>query len=249
MGFLEAIVSDIGSLAVPALFNVYFAVASIPVGFVLAVLLALARHSRRPVLSRFAAVYIYAFRGSPLFIQLFMVYSLMLSLNLSLWRPWGVDGFVLHPLFLGPLVLTLNTTAYTAEIIFGALRTVPQGELDAARAYGMSPWRQFRSVIWPNTIRVAWPAYTNEVVFLFQATALVYFALPVVDQQRDLMSKATDLFYRDFNVFAHYAVAAGYFLVISWLIFVGCGAVNRRLNAHVAPQRRVALRYAPKYLR
>ena len=70
--------------------------------------------------------------------------------NLSVWKPLGIDWLVLHPLFLGPAVLALNTTAYTAEIFYGALQTVPRGEIEAARAYGMSGLQQFRSVIWPN---------------------------------------------------------------------------------------------------
>jgi polar amino acid transport system permease protein len=200
------------------------------------------------VLSRLAGGFIYAFRGSPLFIQFFAAYTGMLALNLSVWQPLGVSGFVLHPLFLGPLVLTLNTTAYSAEIFSGALGTVPKSELDAAHAFGMGPWRRFRAVLWPNMIRVAWPAYTNEVVFLFHATALVYFTLPIVNQQRDLMAMADQLFRTDYNVFLHFAVAALYFLAISLVVFFAFGLVYRRLTRHLAaaPKR---LRFLPRYLR
>ncbi len=153
-----------------------------------------------------------------------MFYSLALSLNVSLWRPWGVSGVVLHPLFIGPLVLTLNTAAYTAEIFYGALRAVPRGEIEAARAYGMNRVQQFRHVVWPNLIRLAWPAYTNEVVFLFHATAIVYFALPVIGTQRDLMITAKDLFERDYNAFLHFSVAALYFLAVSLVLFFLSGS-------------------------
>ena len=78
-------------------------------------------------------------------------------------------------------------------------------------------------MIWPHLIRIAWPAYTNEVVFLFHATALVYFTLPVIDQQKDLMNKAGELFERDYNAFLHFSVAALYFLAISICIFVVFG--------------------------
>jgi His/Glu/Gln/Arg/opine family amino acid ABC transporter permease subunit len=233
MAWLDAILRDVATLAVPSLFNLYFAFASIPVGFVLAIFLALGKASRNPVIARLSAGYIYALRGSPFFIQLFMIYSLMLALNLPLWKPLGVDWFVLHPLFLGPLILALNTTAYTAEIFHGAMMTVPRGEIEAARAYGMSRVQQFRSVIWPNLIRIAWPGYTNEVVFLFHATALIYFTLPVIDEQKDLMNKAGELFERDFNAVLHYAVAAAYFLTISIAIFTVSGLVYRRLMRHL----------------
>ena len=140
---------------------------------------------------------------------------------------------MLHPLFLGPLILALNTTAYTAEIFHGALITVPRGEVEAARAYGMSGWQQFRSVIWPHLIRIAWPAYTNEVVFLFHATALIYFTLPVIDEQKDLMNKAGELFERDYNALLHFSVAALYFLAISICIFFVFGLIYRRLMRHM----------------
>jgi len=231
--FLAPILHDIGLMARPALFNIYFAFASIPIGFVLAIFFALGKASRNRLISSLCRGYIYAFRGSPFFIQLFMFYSLMLAFNLSLWRPLGIDGIVLNPLVLGPVILALNTTAYTAEIFYGALMTVPKGEVEAARAYGMSRLQQFRSVIWPHLIRIAWPAYTNEVVFLFHATALIYFTLPVINDQKDLMNMAGDLFERDYNAVLHFSVAALYFLAISLAIFVVFGMVYRRLTRHM----------------
>jgi polar amino acid transport system permease protein len=245
----NAILRAFGTLAVPSLFNLYFAFASIPVGFVLAIGLALARASKHPLGARLAGAYVYAFRGSPLFIQLFMFYSIMLSLNLSVWKPMGISWLVLHPLFLGPLVLILNTSAYGAEIFYGALKTVPKSEIEAARAYGMSKWRLFRSVIWPNMIRLAWPAYTNEVVFLFHATALIYFTLPVIDQQKDLMNKAGELFERDYNVFLYFSVAGAYFLFFSLIIFFLFGRIYKIMNRHLVSDGGPRLRFAPRYMR
>ncbi len=242
-GFLD----DLAIMAPAVLFNIYFAAASIPIGFVLAIFLALGKSSSNPLINRLSRGYIYAFRGSPLFIQFFMFYSLALSLNMSVWRPMGISGFVLHPLFIGPLVLVLNTAAYTAEIFYGALRAVPRGAIEAARAYGMSRSQQFRRVVWPNLIRLAWPAYTNEVVFLFHATAIVYFALPVIGTQRDLMSTAKNLFERDYNAFLHFPVAALYFLAVSLVVFFIFGIIYSRLMRHLPTQPR--MRFAPKWFR
>ncbi|MGN6488360.1 MAG: ABC transporter permease [Devosia sp.] len=233
MDLLQPILNDIVLLARPALFNIYFAFASIPVGFVLAIFFALGKASPNPLISNLCRGYIYAFRGSPFFIQLFMFYSLALAFNLSLWKPLGIDTIVLNPLILGPAILALNTTAYTAEILYGALITVPKGEIEAARAYGMGRAQLFRSVTWPHMIRIAWPAYTNEVVFLFHATALVYFTLPVIGDQKDLMNMAGELFERDYNAFLHFPVAALYFLAISLCIFFVFGLVYRRLTRHM----------------
>ncbi|KKB84218.1 histidine ABC transporter permease [Devosia limi DSM 17137] len=244
---MQVLLNEIVAFWPAVLFNLYFAAASIPFGFVFAVLLALGKASTNPWISRLSRGYIYAFRGSPLFIQFFMFYSLALSLNISVWKPMGVSWFVLHPLFIGPLVLMLNTAAYTAEIFYGALRAVPRGEVEAARAYGMSRFQQFRSVIWPNLIRLAWPAYTNEVVFLFHATAIVYFALPVIGAQKDLMITAKEFFERDYNAFLHFSVAALYFLAVTLVVFFLFGLVYQRLMRHMpAPPR---LRYAPRWMR
>lgn len=239
MTFLSLILGNIAVMARPALFNLYFAGAAIPVGFALAIFIALGKNSTNMVLNRLSRAYIYFFRGSPFFIQLFAFYSLTLAFNESLWKPLGLDAFILHPLFLGPAILALNTTAYTAEIFYGALITVPKGEVEAARAYGMTRRQRFWSVTWPNLIRLAWPAYTNEVVFLFQATALVYFTLPVIGDQRDLMSMAGELFQKDYNVFLHFGMAAAYFLVISLVIFYALGLIYRRLMRHLPQQARV----------
>ncbi|NKB75662.1 MAG: ABC transporter permease subunit [Gammaproteobacteria bacterium] len=251
----NALVQDIILLARPALFNLYFALISIPLGFPLAIGLALAKNHSNGVISSLARGYIYAFRGSPLFIQFFMFYSVMLSFNLSLWKPLGINEVVLHPLFLGPLILVLNTSAYSAEIFYGALKSIPKGESEAAWAMGMSKKQVFRSVTWPNMIRLAWPAYTNEVVFLFHSTALVYFTLPVINEQKDLMNKAGELFERDYNVFLHFSVAGLYFLVVSMVIFYVAGLIYNRLNHHLVPPLgakkapRKKIKFAPNYLR
>jgi len=244
----SAVVQDIIILSRPALFNIYFALASIPLGFPFAILLALLKNSTNPLLARLARTYIYAFRGSPLFIQLFMFYSVMLAFNLSHWKPMGIDHIVMHPLFIGPLVLVLNTSAYTAEIFYGALRAIPKSEVEAAMAMGMNRLSIFRTVTWPNMIRLSWPAYTNEGVFLFHATALVYFTLPVINEQKDLMNKAGELFEKDYNVFLHFSVAGLYFLVISMVIFFISGQIYKRLMRHLLTEG-ASLKMKPNYIR
>jgi len=229
----NVLIQEIILLAKPALFNAYFALASIPIGFPFAVLLALGKFSTNKWLSMPARAFIYAFRGSPLFIQFFMFYALMLSLNKPLWKPWGIDEWILHPLFIGPLVLILNTGAYAAEIFYGALRTIPKGEVEAARAMGMSKRQVFKTVTWPNMLRLSWPAYTNEMVFLFHSTSLVYFTLPVINEQKDLMNKAGELFEKDYNIYLHFGVAGLYFLVTSLIIFYLSELYRKRLNRHL----------------
>jgi polar amino acid transport system permease protein len=244
----SSFVQDIPVLAKPALFNLYFALAAIPISFPFALVLALGKNSPNWLLSNFSRGYIYAFRGSPLFVQFFMFYSIALSLNQAYLKPMGIDHIVLHPLFLGPFVLTLNSAAYAAEIFYGALKNVPRGEIEAAKAVGMSGRQTFKAVTWPNMIRLAWPSYTNEVIFLFHATALVYFTLPVINEQKDLMNKAGELFEKDYALFTHYSVAALYFLIISLVLFYISNLINRRLNRHRV-QKVSKLKVRPNYVR
>jgi polar amino acid transport system permease protein len=150
-------------------------------------------------------------------------------------------------LFIGPFVLMLNTAAYSAEIFYGALQSVPKGELEAARAVGMSKKQEFRTAVWPNMLRLAWPAYTNEIVFLFHSTALVYFTMPVINKQQDLMNKAGELFEKDYNLFLHFSAAALYFLVISIIIFYICNLIYKRLTRHLNVD--IKLKVKPNYTR
>lgn len=241
------LMADLVTLFKPALYNVYFLVAAVPFGFVFALVLALAKNNKAKLISLSARTYIYAFRGSPLFIQFFMFYSISLALNPMVWKPLGLDWLMLSPLFIGPFVLMLNTAAYSAEIFYGALQSVPKGELEAARAVGMSKKQEFRTAIWPNMLRLAWPAYTNEIVFLFHSTTLVYFTMPVINNQQDLMNKAGELFEKDYNLFLHFSAAALYFLVISIMIFYVCNLVYKRLTRHLNVD--VKLKIKPNYIR
>lgn len=240
-------IADLVILFKPALYNIYFLVAAVPLGFVFAVVLALAKNSQSKLIALPARTYIYAFRGSPLFIQFFMFYSISLALNPSVWKPLGLDWLMLSPLFIGPFVLMLNTAAYSAEIFSGALQSVPKGEIEAARATGMSKKQEFRTAIWPNMLRLAWPAYSNEVVFLFHSTTLVYFTMPVINQQQDLMNKAGELFEKDYNLFLHFSAAALYFLVISIVIFYICNLIYKRLTRHLNVD--IKLKIKPNYTR
>ena len=85
-------------------------------------------------------------------------------------------------------MLFLNTAAYSGEIFYGALLSIPRGDLEAADAYGLSGWTKFRRIIWPTMLRLAWPAYTNEAIFLFHATTLVFFSgFPAWQQKGDAL--------------------------------------------------------------
>ena len=137
-------------------------------------------------------------------------------------------------------VLFLNTAAYSAEIFYGALRSIPKGDLEAADAYGISGWQKFRRIQWPTMLRLGWPAYTNEAIFLFHATTLVFFAsFPAFRQMGDALYYANYFADKTFNPFIPYPIVGFYFILLTLIITWGFGWVNRRLNRHLPTNQRV----------
>ncbi|EPX86670.1 amino acid ABC transporter membrane protein 2, PAAT family [Rubellimicrobium thermophilum DSM 16684] len=215
------------------IWNVYFGAVALLAGFFLATAVALGRGSRHPWLRRPCEWFVFVFRGSPLFIQFFFAYFLFLSLKGSFPA--------LSPLtsaWLGAtVVLFLNTAAYSAEIFHGALQAIPRGDLEAADAYGFTGWARFRRIVWPTMLRLAWPAYTNEAIFLFHATTLVFFTgFPAIQQRGDALYYATYLADKTFNPFVPYPILAGYFILLTLAIIGLFRLVSLRLNRHL-PER------------
>ncbi len=163
------------------------------IGFVLAVAFALARTSRIPALSLPAYVYSYIFRGTPLLVQLWVFYYGFGALGeetLGFFWPLFRDGYTV-----GLLVLTINTSAYAAEIIRGGIVNVPQGQYEAATASGMDWWTTMRRIVLPQALRICWPAYSNEVILLLKGSALVS-TITVLD----LMGQTRTIFARNYSL-------------------------------------------------
>ncbi|MBN9889430.1 ABC transporter permease [Salipiger abyssi] len=228
------------------IWNVYFGVLALISGFFLATAVAVGKASKSRWLRKPSEWFIFIFRGSPLFIQFFFAYFLFLSLkSLSpIFDPFSSA-------WLGALVvLFLNTAAYSGEIFYGALLSVPKGDVEAADAYGFSGWPRFRKIVWPTMLRLAWPAYTNEAIFLFHATTLVFFSgFPAWQQRGDALYYANYFADKTFNPFVAYPILAGYFIVLTLLVIALFGAINRRLNRHLPQARQSRVRYRPNLMR
>lgn len=145
-------------------------IASSAIGMVLAVPIALARVSRSPVLSVPATAYTYALRGTPLLVQIFLIYYGLPQFD-------AVRGSVLWPLLrdpmpCAPLAFSLNMAAYVAEVLRGGILGVSQGEREAALALGMPHALMVRRIVLPRALRITLPALSNEVVLQLKATAL-----------------------------------------------------------------------------
>lgn len=235
------------------IWNIYFGVLALFFGFLFANALALAKSSRHAILRKPAEWFIFVFRGSPLFIQFFLAYEALVLLPRNGIEIFGLTAQVswLSRAWAGALiVLFLNTAAYSAEIFYGALRSIPKGDLEAAEAYGITGWNKFRRVEWPTMLRLAWPAYTNEAIFLFHATTLVFFSgFPAFRQEADALYYASYFVDKTFNPFVPYPIVAFYFILLTLALIGLFGAINRRLNRHLPSNERSRVKLRSQIIR
>jgi octopine/nopaline transport system permease protein len=144
---------------------------SLAIGLVLASGLVLARLSASRLLSGFARGYIFVFRGTPLLVQIFLIYFGLGQFR-GFWEALGLWGVLREAFWCAILALALNTAAYTAEILRGGIQSIPHGQIEAGRACGMSRFTLLRRIVAPIAIRQALPAYGNEVILMVKATSL-----------------------------------------------------------------------------
>src|SRR5690606_4593873 len=161
----------------------YYGAVALIIGFFLANTLAVAKASGNIWARKPAEWFIFVFRGSPLFIQFFLAYEAFVLIPRMGWdiplafMTVTVETSWLSKAWLGALiVLGLETGADSGAKFDGPPRSTRRGDIEAAVANGVSSWSRFRSIMWPTVLRLAWPAYTHEAIFLFHATTLVYFS-------------------------------------------------------------------------
>ncbi len=185
---------------------------SVLIGLILAVPVALMRLSSFKILQWPSYFFVFYFRGTPLLVQLFLVYYGSGQFRVELTE-LGLWSYFREAYFCAVFTLTLNTCAYTAEILRGAIQSVPKGEVEAGRACGMSGALLYRRIILPSALRSAWPAYGNEVIFLMQASSLVSIITLL-----DLTGVARRIISETFAVYEVYLLIAGIYLAITYLL-------------------------------
>lgn len=224
---LQLIWDSLPALLDGALLTLEITGLSVAIGLVMAVGFALMRVSANPLLRWPVFAYIFYFRGTPLLVQIFLIYY-----GSGQFRPEleavGLWPYFREAYFCAVLALTLNTAAYTAEILRGAIQGVPHGEVEAARACGMSGALLYRRIILPKAFRIALPAYSNEVVFLFQATSLVS-----IITLMDLTGVARVIVARSFAVYEIYITAGIIYLIITYGVLWIFRKVEFRLSGHL----------------
>lgn len=229
---LQLVVESLPQLLGGLSLTLQITVISVFLGLAVAVPAALMRLSLNPFLRWPAHAYIFYFRGTPLLVQLFLIYYGGGQFRAEL-EALGLWTYFREAYFCAVLALTLNTGAYTAEILRGSIQAVPHGEVEAARACGMSGWLLFRRIVLPKAFRLALPAYSNEVIFLFQATSLVSIITLL-----DLTGVARSIVARTFAVYEIYIAAGLIYLTCSYGILYIFKRVEKRLMAHLRPEER-----------
>jgi histidine transport system permease protein len=210
--------------------TLWLLVASIGIGFVLSVPLAVARVSSNPFIRGPVWLYTYVFRGTPLYIQLLVFYTGIYSLDLVRGQPL-LDAFFREGVNCTLLAFALNTCAYTTEIFAGAIRATPYGEIEAARAYGMSSFTLYRCIILPSALRRALPYYSNEVILMLHSTTIAFTATVP-----DLLKVARDVNSATYASFEAFGIAALLYAVIVFALVWLFRRCELRWLAFLKPQ-------------
>ena len=201
---------------------------SLIIGLVVAVPLAILRTNRRWWVSGPVWVYTYLFRGTPLLIQLYIIYyglAQIPGIQETFW--WSIFR---EPFYPALLAFTLNTAAYTTEIFRGAIAATPQGEIEAAKAYGMSWFLRLRRIVLPSAARRAVQAYSNEVIFMLHASAIASVVTIV-----DLTGAARNIYSRFYAPFEAFIGVALIYMALTFLLVFAFRKLENHLLRHQRP--------------
>lgn len=199
---------------------------SFSLGALLGLLIALGRLSTYRWVRGFTGVYVYFFRGSPLLVQLFMLYYGLGSFK-GFWQEVGLWWFFRDAWLCTLLAFTLNTAAYQAEIMRGALAAIAPGQREASQTLGLSRWTTLRKVILPQSLLVAIGPLGNELVLMIKASSIA--SLVTI---YDLMGVTKLAFSRTFD-FQIYLWAAVLYLVIVEVVRRALKRLERSLSKHI----------------
>ncbi len=197
-------------------------------GFLLAVPLTFMSISQHITLRVPARSYIYFFRGTPALVQIFLIYYGLAQFD-------AVKASIFWPLLRQPMVcalltLSLHTAAYTAVILRGAIEAVPSGQIEAAKAAGMSRFSTYRRIIFPQALLFALPAYGNEVISMMKATSLAstITIIELTDVSKTIVSQT----FKPYEVFI---TATLIYLTIAYVLSHIVLSLEKRLSRHMRP--------------
>lgn len=204
--------------------TLYIGIASIALASLVGLALALMRMSERSLAARFSFVYSTCFRGTPLLVQLFILYYGIGTLpcvreSPALWWLFSDGGRC------AILAIGLNSGAYISEVLRGGLQSVPQGQIEAARACGMSSVLRFRRIVFPLAVRQALPAYSNEIVLVIKGTSLAS-TIAVME----LTGHAKRLMNQNYAIIETFVLAGLLYLMINFFLLACVHLLERWLR-------------------
>lgn len=210
-------------------YTLLIVVVSLVVGGALSLPLAVARANKTPVVNQIVWGYVYLFRGTPLLVQLYLIYY-------GLGQFETVRDSILWPVLRDPLWCTLisfvlNTAAYTTEIFRGAIEAIPYGEVEAAKACGMSSGLRTRRIVLPNALRRALPAYSNEIIFMLHGS-VVASTVTIVD----ILGAGRQLNAKYYLAYEGFLMAAVLYLILVFFITRGFKVWEKHWHAHLRPR-------------
>ena len=226
---VELLTASLPALAAGSWLTLQLVALGVTFGSAVALPVALARVARRAWLRWPAVAYIGFFRGTPLLVQIFLIYYGSGQFRAA-FEAIGLWAVLREAYWCAVIAFALNTSAYTAEILRGGIAAVPRGEIEAARALGLKPAIVYGRVVLPLAFRLALPAYGNEVIIMLKASALVSTIALV-----DLMGAARAIYSRTFTleVYVYAALLYGVATVIvGWVV----GWAERRWRVDFSPR-------------
>ncbi len=202
---------------------------SLLLGFLLAVPLAVLRTAKSYAVQAPVRAYVYFFRGTPLLVQMFIVYY-------GFGQFEAIKASFLWPLFkeawfCALFTFTLNTGAYTTEILRGAIEATPHGEVEAAKAAGMSRLLMLRRIVLPSAFRRALPQYSNEIIFMLHGSAIAS-TITIVD----ILGVARIINSRYYSPYEAFLTAAVLYMAITFTMVFLMKKLEGRWFAHLRPR-------------
>lgn len=206
-------------IATAALHTIALTVLSMIIGVVLGALMAIMRMSPNPVLQGVSWVFLWVFRGTPVYVQLVfwgLLGSLYQTINVG-FAELDLQGLLSNMFLLAVIGLGLNEAAYMAEIVRSGIQSVPEGQLEASQALGMGWWMTMRRTVMPQAMRIIIPPTGNELISMLKTTSLVV-AIPY---SLELYGRSMDIANALFDPVPMLLVAATWYLVITSILMVG----------------------------
>jgi arginine/ornithine transport system permease protein len=226
---LELVLANWALFAEGVWMTVQLTALALLLGFLIALPAGLARAWRVPGAARLVGAYVYLFRGTPLLVQTFLIYYGLAQFE---WvRESWAWTFLREPWWCALIAFSLNSGAYMTEIVRGAVATTPRGELEAARALGLSPSQVTGLVLLPSALRRALPQFGNEAVFMLHGSVVA----SVITLQ-DILGAGRTLNARFYLAYEGLLVAAALYMTLTLLIVVGFRGLERRYLGHLAPR-------------